>query len=221
MTLKTRIANTLSFAHLGLRGSRAEGGDKPDDEGKPKEAKGAKGSPEDDEERKKRDDETDDEYNARMAKLDEEDDPAASGGSAKDKSGKGGEEDDDDEEMSGKSAAAQARGRERARCASIFASQYAQGREAFAAHLAFNTTMPRSEAIAMLKMAPAAAAPAPAAAPGSRAAHPGRGAQNPDVTSTAAPPKARKQQISDSWGAAHEAITTAGRRPLANNARHR
>jgi hypothetical protein len=61
------------------------------------------------------------------------------------------EDDDDKEEMSGKSAAASARRRERNRCSAIFASKHAVNNVALAASLAFETTMTRSEAIAVLK----------------------------------------------------------------------
>ncbi len=88
---------------------------------------------------------------------DDEDTQARNAKGSKDDSGKGGDEDDDDsdEEMRGKSASAVARRRERARCASIFACAAAGANPALAAHLAFNTTMTRSEAIGTLKATPA------------------------------------------------------------------
>lgn len=61
------------------------------------------------------------------------------------------EEDDDRAELTGKSAAAQARRRERARCAAIFGCSAAAGNVELAASLAFETTMSRQEAINVLK----------------------------------------------------------------------
>lgn len=61
------------------------------------------------------------------------------------------EDDDDKQEMSGRSAAASARRRERARCAAIFASKHAANNIPLAASLAFDTTMTRKEATAVLK----------------------------------------------------------------------
>jgi hypothetical protein len=80
------------------------------------------------------------------------------------------EEDDDDcdcddEEMNkaddDAKAAAAARQRERARCAAIFASPFAKGREGVAANIAFNTNLTRKEARALL----ASMGPVPAAKP--------------------------------------------------------
>ncbi|MDE8344639.1 MAG: hypothetical protein POH28_00485 [Acidocella sp.] len=67
-------------------------------------------------------------------------------------------EDDDDpvNEMRGRSPAAKARRKERARCAAIFASTAAARNPNMAAHLAFNTLLSRKEAIAILKTAPVA-----------------------------------------------------------------
>jgi hypothetical protein len=71
------------------------------------------------------------------------------------------EDDDDEEEMRGNSASAQARRRERARCASIMGSQHAGRNPVLAANLAFTSTMSRKEAIAILKDTPTSAAAAP------------------------------------------------------------
>lgn len=70
------------------------------------------------------------------------------------------EDEDDESEMRGDSEAAQARRRENARCAAIFASPAAAKNPALAASLAFDTRMTRKEAIAVLAnggVAPAAA----------------------------------------------------------------
>jgi hypothetical protein len=68
------------------------------------------------------------------------------------------DEDEDDEaaEASGTGPLASARRRERARCAAIFACQAAAKNPVLAANLAFNTSMPRAEAIALLQDSPAA-----------------------------------------------------------------
>lgn len=71
------------------------------------------------------------------------------------------DEDDDEEEMRGNSASAEARRRERARCASIMGSQHAGRNPVLAANLAFTSTMSRKEAIAILKDTPTSASAAP------------------------------------------------------------
>ena len=67
-----------------------------------------------------------------------------------------GDDKSDDEESSGKRGKkrASARRRERARCASIFASEHAAANVEMAAHLAFQTSLTRSQAIALLAKAP-------------------------------------------------------------------
>ncbi|MDE1901512.1 MAG: hypothetical protein KGI37_07710 [Alphaproteobacteria bacterium] len=150
-----------SFAHLLGRAPKARAeDDKPEEQ-------------EDD--RKQRADESDEDYARRMEELDDEEarraEDETDGGEdvedddKKGKKGKKGkkaegddpkdEEDDDGEdgedEMKGKGEKAAARRRERARCAAIFAAPEAATRPDIAAHLAFNTAMPRKEAIGMLK----------------------------------------------------------------------
>jgi hypothetical protein len=140
------MAGVNRFAHFaGLARSRADDGGPTDDENKD----GKKGAADPD-----KDDEGDG-------------DPAdkSDGGDPDDKDGKKGKKgdepekdpacEDDDEEMHGKSAAAQARRRERARCAAIFATPQAAGNIALACSLAFETTQTRQEAIAVLKSQPA------------------------------------------------------------------
>lgn len=61
------------------------------------------------------------------------------------------DDDDDKDEMTGRSAAANARRRERARCAAIFEHPAAADNVALAASLAFETSMTRREAVAVLK----------------------------------------------------------------------
>lgn len=62
--------------------------------------------------------------------------------------------DDPGNEMRGRSAAAVARRRERARCAAIMGHTAAAERADYAGHLAFNTNLTRHQAIALLKAAP-------------------------------------------------------------------
>jgi hypothetical protein len=123
--------------------------------GLPKAAKAEDG---DDDKKKQRDDESDEDYAKRMEDGDDKKDAKAEDDDAEDdkkpdgddeddkKSKKAGkaEEGDDDESMQA------ARTSERARCAAIFASPSAGVRPDMAAHLAFNTSMSRKEAIAML-----------------------------------------------------------------------
>ncbi|WP_174958030.1 hypothetical protein [Burkholderia aenigmatica] len=160
----------MSFAHLtgGKRAARAdddqkqgdrddesaEGDDPQDrdrDDGDSSGSKGKKG--------KRAEDDRDDE-NAEDDELEEDD-------SGKGKKGKRAEdddpdderaedEDDDEEEMRGKSAVARARRRERARCAAIMGSKAAGRNVELAANLAFNTSMTRKEALAILRASPAA-----------------------------------------------------------------
>ena len=163
----------LSFAHLtgnkrGVRAEndrdderddeRAEDGapdDRDRDDGDSNGSKGKKG-------KRAEDDERDDEH-AEDDELEEDD-------SGKGKKGKRAEdderderdderaedEDDDEEEMRGKSAVARARRRERARCAAIMSSKAAGRNVELAANLAFNTSMTRQEALAILRASPAA-----------------------------------------------------------------
>lgn len=160
----------LSFAHLtgNKRAVRAENerdddrdderaeDDGPDDrnrdDGDSNGSNGKKG-------KRAEDDERDDEY-AEDDELEEDD-------SGKGKKGKHAEDDerederaedeeDDEEEMRGKSAVARARRRERARCAAIMGSKAAGRNVELAANLAFNTSMTRQEALAILRSSPAA-----------------------------------------------------------------
>lgn len=153
----------LSFAHLG-RGARAEDRqDEEDDSGKGK--RGKRASDEDDEEQDREDGDSKRSQRAEGGESDEdeEDDRDDSG---KGKNGKRAadeedderaeDDDDDEEEMRGKSAAARARRRERARCAAIFASKGAGRNPVLACKLAFTTSMTRSEAIEVLNGTPAA-----------------------------------------------------------------
>lgn len=183
---KTVASKVMSFAHLAGISAKAED-DGPGDDPKKKDddesAKGAKAEGDDDE-RKKRDDESDDEYAARMAAMDDDeaaadDAPEKKDDDEDDKSKSKAEDDDKDEEMRGKSAAAQARLREQARCAAIFSHKAAAAHPVVAANLAFTTRMSRSEALAVLD-----GLPAKAMAPG----HAGRAARNPSGIAGASTP---------------------------------
>lgn len=163
----------LSFAHLG-RGSRASDDNDPpadDDSGKGKKGKRA------DEDGKDPEDQNRDDGDSKKGKRADndgqdpddknedgevDDDGKGSGKKGKRADDGDGEDpeaeddDDDEEEMRGKSAVAKARRRERARCAAIFACKAAGRNTELAAALAFESTMTRKEAIAVLNKSPAA-----------------------------------------------------------------
>lgn len=112
------------------------------------------------------------------------------------------DEDDDKEEMNGKGAASRARRRERARCAAIFAHKSAAANYPLAASLAFETTMTRSEAIAVLSKAPAAR----------NGASEARSARNPSLGPGSNPELNTAQAISNRWDRAFgKASPTRGR----------
>ncbi|MBR8234609.1 hypothetical protein K6W26_23115 [Burkholderia sp. AU42008] len=161
--LRNLTSRGLSFAHLAKVPARA-GDDTPpaDDKG------GKKGKAEgDDLDNNDQDRENGDAKGA----SDEDDDPPSND----DKGGKKGnraadekddpdaDDDDDEEEMRGNSASAKARRRERMRCATIMGSAAAGKNPVLAANLAFNTSMTRKEALAVLQGTPAPAAAAPTA----------------------------------------------------------
>ena len=79
-------------------------------------------------------------------------------------------EDEQDEQDEGEPAARAVRRRERARCAAIFSSEFAGKNPVAAAHLAFQTALPRSQAIGMLGALCASQQAAPAPAPAAPAA---------------------------------------------------
>jgi hypothetical protein len=111
----------------------------------------------------------------------------------------------DEAEADGDTDMAAARTRERARCARIFGSAAAVGRQDLAGHLAFNTTMGAGRAIAMMQ-----AAPAGASTGGLDAAMAGLGAQRPGP---APAPKAAAKKVEEGWDAAFTAAKsrTAGK----------
>jgi hypothetical protein len=201
MTIRSRVASALSFAHLAGIGKprsaeddeRREGesdedyekrtGKKADDSDPDKtdQDRDNGDSHAEDEDDKQREGESDEDYDKRMkskAKAADEDDED------KNKS-----EDDDDEEMRGNSACAHARRRERARCAAIFASPAAGKNPVLAANLAFGTSMSRKEALTILE-----GTPAPAAALRPR--------QNPSLGAGGEPTVTAKQKAENSMVAA-------------------
>jgi hypothetical protein len=168
------VANALSFAHLaGLTGAlKAEttdddkkpGAADPNDDDKSQDrsdgdSKKSKAEGDTDEERREGESDEDFEKRTKKSKADKGDDD-------KDYA----DEEDGDEEMRGSGAAAKARRRERERCAAIFGCAAAGKNPVLAANLAFNTSMSRKEALAVLESTPAAVL-----------AGQGRGARNPDL----------------------------------------
>ncbi|WP_232476149.1 hypothetical protein [Flavisphingomonas formosensis] len=115
----------------GARRAEDDDGDGDDDEPRGKKGSRAEDDDGDDEEPKSR--------GKRSRRAEDDDDDSEP------------EDDDDKEEMNGRSAKAAARRRERARCAAIFAHPSAARNVALAASLAFETTMTRKEAIAVLR----------------------------------------------------------------------
>lgn len=104
--------------------------------------------------------------------------------------------DDAAAEMDGDSDAAQARRREQARCAAIFADAAALTRHDMAATLAFTTRLPRSQAIAILRSSPAGAAAAPLSPLAAAMAAGGHGQARPGL---APAPQSQKQQVDNRW----------------------
>lgn len=189
----------LSFAHLG-RGARAS--DENDDP--PREDKGGKkGKAEGDDP----DDQNRDNGDTKNGKAEGDDPPPEDKGGKKGKAegddpddDPNADDDDDEEEMRGNSAAAKARRRERMRCASIMGSQAAGKNPVLAANLAFNTSMTRKEALAVLRGTPAPAA----AAPVSR--------RNPNLGAGGERGVSSEQSIAASWDVAMQKARPARQR---------
>lgn len=146
------LASGASFAHLLGRGNAAktkaedDDKDKEDDDKDKKDDKKDKDDEDDDDKKAVTDDEDDaeDEKDDKTAATDDEDKDAASRG----KSRKA-KKDEDEEDEDAKASAI--RGRERARCAAIFATTAAAKRPDIAAHLAFGTNLSAGAAINTLK----------------------------------------------------------------------
>lgn len=165
---KSRLKSALSFSHLigsasaGRSARRAEDddqnntppgaddGDEDDDANTPS-GRRARG---DDDDTNPGDDDNGDTPSSRRARGEGDDDTNTPSGRRRargDDTGTDEEGDDEDEEDNEDPKAKAARKRERARCAAIFATKAAANRPDLAAHLAFNTSLPRSEAKALLK----------------------------------------------------------------------
>jgi hypothetical protein len=208
------VASALSFAHLtgfgsaSSKGSRAEDDDEDkkksrraeddrddDDDDDKKEGRADGDDPDaedgDDDKKKSRrassDDHDDDEEDkpkskkAKRAKADgddPEDDPDA-------------EDDDDEDEMRGSSAASKARGRERARIATILSSKHAAKNLPMALNLACNTTLTRKQVLAVLRDTPAAHTSAPA--------NGHRAGRNPNLGTDRADSPNRSAAVASRW----------------------
>jgi len=164
MAKNTLMAGASRFAHLAgfaRKGARAEEDRPEDDEPKGRKGRAAEDDEPDEDEPKGRkgraaeDDEPDeDEPKGRKGRAAEDDEPDED--EPKGKKGRAAAEDDEDDEddereARGSSASARAWRKSQARCAAIFATAAAAANPALAASLAFETTMPRSQAIAVLK----------------------------------------------------------------------
>ncbi|HZR34352.1 MAG TPA: hypothetical protein VFA75_03175 [Nevskia sp.] len=172
----------------GTRKPKASGDDEREEEeeedGKPKDKKGKKGKAEggdeeagaeggnEDDEHEDQDRSNGDSKKGKSEKGDDDKDYAEEeNDKPKDKKGKSKKADDsgesedeemedgdDEEEMRGNSPIAQARRRERQRCAAIFNDRAAARNPQLAAKLAFNTTLSRAEALDVLRGTPASGA---------------------------------------------------------------
>lgn len=178
MTVRTKLAAAMPFAHLlgiraeddegrkGKRARRAEDDERDDDEARRAE----------EDEREEEEEDRDGKKGKRARRAEKEDDEGGDDGDEAGKKGKRAEkdedegeeneddedgkkgkrarraeEDDDEDEMRGSGSRAAARRRERARCKAIFSVAAAGTHPHVAANLAFNTDMPRAQAIAVLE----------------------------------------------------------------------
>jgi hypothetical protein len=205
MSKNPLFAGASRFAHLaGLSRTRAAADDGDDDTMK----NGKRGKRADD--ASEQDDEDGTDKSGRRAEdTSDQDDENGTDKSGKraadDKDGDGDDEDEDDDkgEMNGRSAASAARRRERARCAAIFAHPAAARNPALAADLAFETTMTRQEAIAVLRGQTRRSAATESRADRNPRVGPGGRADN------------AAGSIKASWlGAFHKAGATISERPL-------
>ncbi|WP_086650863.1 hypothetical protein [Acetobacter cibinongensis] len=145
-----RPAQSSTFAHLSKANRASE-----DEDDKNKASADGEDTEDDDEEKKK-------EEEAKAAKAKKAKAKKAEAEDGEDTEG----DDDTDEEDEKDSTAKSARARERARCATIFQSPSAAHNLAAAAHLAFNTAMPRTQAVGLLEqLTPTANHQAPASKP--------------------------------------------------------
>ena len=213
MKLLNRLAGGLPFAHLAgissrrirsdqdadidddednrTSGRRADENDPdpqdPDQDRKGKKGRRAEADPDDENEDGSDDSIGDDEKGKRGRKAkraeDDPDDPSAEDDDP--------DAEDDEDELKGKSAAARARRRERARCAAIFGSKAAARNPVLAANLAFGTSMSRHEALALLKASPAGES--------AGGASDGRASRNPSLGNSAGPSPSRQASVDARW----------------------
>lgn len=157
--LMGRSSSFAHFAGLGRGGRRAEEETPKDDDTKGKKSRAADGDDEDEDDKPKgkaADDDApaqypdDDDTKGRKSRAADGDDDDDDEDEPKGKKSRA-EDDDDEEEMTGKSAVAGARRRERARCAAIFNHPAAAENPQLACSLAFETTLTRQGALAVLK----------------------------------------------------------------------
>jgi hypothetical protein len=181
--------------------SRADDGDDTDDKKDAKGSRAADGDDEDDQPKGKKsraddgDDDEDDQPKGKKSKRSADDDDQSC------------EDDDDKDEMSGRSAAANARRRERARCAAILGHSAAAANVDLACSLAFETTMTRKEAVAVLKSQVGRAAPDTGS---SRSEE--RAARNPDIGSGASAPAGGQKALDAGWDRAIAKVVPANRK---------
>lgn len=215
--LKT-LAGKLSFAHLAglsVRGAKSRADEDPDkdpeetaddddknykDDQDRSNGDSKKGSRADDEQPDDRDPDAEDD---RPQDGDDNDEPKNKKGKrakaeGDDDNDPEAEDDDDEDEMRGKSAAASARRRERARCAAIMGSRYAAGNVVLAANLAFNTTMTRKQALAVLRDTPPAA---------TEPLHTGRASRNPRLGAGGEAAPTSQQAIESRWERTMKRVT--------------
>ena len=200
MSLQKAVANALSFAHLsgiGRKPKAAAAEDKPEDDKDKPAAEDDKPDGDDGD----GDGDGEDKKSTKAAATDNGDDDEPDG-DKDDKKAAAAE--DSDDEMRGSSAAAQARLREQSRCAAIFASPAAAKNPVMAAKLAFQTRMPRSEAVALLEGTPAPTAAVPV--------NPSRAARNPNVGANGGAQVSPQQAAAARWDAHLKAATPAARR---------
>lgn len=193
---RSSVASALSFAHLAglnFKSAKADGED-PDEKDKNKGSKAEGEDPDEKDDKKEgrraqRADESDEEYAEYNDDEDEKDDKkSAKSAKADDEDAEDEKKDDDEDEMRGNSAAASARRRERSRCAAIMGSKLAARNVVLAANLAFNTTMTRKQALAVLQDTPAASSP-----------NQGRSARNPSLGAGGDQGPNSKAAITSSW----------------------
>jgi hypothetical protein len=204
MTFARKVAGALSFAHLaGLGRGKAKAADDENDKDRDHEdvTDGAKKGKKAEAEGPDDDDKDNKDGGARGENDDG--DSRADGGADSDRNDGDGDEKDDkkskkaaaddgdgdpDDEMRGNSAAAQARRREQARCAAIFASPAAARNPVLAANLAFKTRQSRAEALAVLE-----------GTPGAVNTNADRQLRNPRVGAAGAAGLTSKQAVDQSW----------------------